>query len=310
MGAAFLELKEKLEQQYKLKYPSCQLDIRDWTGKDIRQFQEELGREVGGYISEKWFYTHIKKEQKEKLPRVDVLNMLCRYVGYRSWAAFLEDRVAKENTENRKIESNKQNDSTKIALMGIVSFIVVAVLFGLNAVGEKKNSATLVSTICLVDADTKQAIKSEEIEVSLIDGGIIEVDSMGCIRCPSKQESFCVAIDAPYYHRDTVCFNSTYKPSIITLRKDDYALMIHYFSATKLKDWKRRRRQLDKMLSDEATIIQVSEDEKFGIEMYNKQEFINKMTTPLKSLQNIQILKTDYLKDKIIHIRFKTLKDE
>lgn len=38
--------------------------------------------------------------------------------------------------------------------------------------------------------------------------------------------------------------------------------------------------------------------------LYNKEEFINKMTMPIKSLKNISILETKYEGNQIVEIRF------
>ena len=81
--------------------------------------------------------------------------------------------------------------------------------------------------------------------------------------------------------------------------------MIHLFSKSKIKSWKERRKQLNRMLADNAMIYQVYEDGKTGMELYNKKEFIDKLTVPLKSLKNIEIIETMYNGDKISILRFK-----
>jgi len=40
------------------------------------------------------------------------------------------------------------------------------------------------------------------------------------------------------------------------------------------------------------------------MEMYNKTEFIDKLSTPLKSLGDIEIIETIYKDDEIISLRF------
>ena len=62
---------------------------------------------------------------------------------------------------------------------------------------------------------------------------------------------------------------------------------------------------MEQILSDEVQIIQVSGTEERGVEMYNKEEFIDKLTTPIGSLKNIEILETQHHNNKIIWIRFK-----
>ena len=40
------------------------------------------------------------------------------------------------------------------------------------------------------------------------------------------------------------------------------------------------------------------------MEMYNKKEFVNKLTTPLKSLKSIEVIETIYSGDEISILRF------
>jgi hypothetical protein len=52
-------------------------------------------------------------------------------------------------------------------------------------------------------------------------------------------------------------------------------------------------------------IYQVFDKEAVGVDLYNKWEFINKLTLPSTDLKDIEILDTKYQGDKIILIRFK-----
>jgi hypothetical protein len=45
------------------------------------------------------------------------------------------------------------------------------------------------------------------------------------------------------------------------------------------------------------------------MELFNKQEFIDKLTMPSSSLRKIEILETRYLDDQIILLRFKLRND-
>ena len=75
-----------------------------------------------------------------------------------------------------------------------------------------------------------------------------------------------------------------------------------------MEDWKKRRQQLDDMIAEDAQIVQIMDSDEYGetgIEMYTKKEFINKLTMPLHSLKNIDIIETVYDSGKMIQIRFK-----
>jgi hypothetical protein len=58
------------------------------------------------------------------------------------------------------------------------------------------------------------------------------------------------------------------------------------------------------MFTDDARIFQVYPSDKSGMEMYNKDEFIDKLTMPLNSLKNIEVIETIYKDGKISALRF------
>ena len=105
----------------------------------------------------------------------------------------------------------------------------------------------------------------------------------------------------------TRVFNKIRTEEQVTLTPNDYALMIHIFSNAQVEDWEKRRVQLDRMFAEEAHIYQVFETDDLGMEMYNKQEFIDKLTMPVRSLQNIEVLETIYEKGKIKALRFRQI---
>ena len=57
------------------------------------------------------------------------------------------------------------------------------------------------------------------------------------------------------------------------------------------------------MFTDSVKIFQVL-DGTIGMEIYNKWEFINKLTLPASSLHDIEIIDTQYDGDKISRLRF------
>ena len=78
--------------------------ISNWKGQNILDFQDDLRLKQNEYISEKWFYTHMKMGNS-KLPRIDILNFLSKYVGYKNW-----DEFKLENTgANNIIQKDKSN---------------------------------------------------------------------------------------------------------------------------------------------------------------------------------------------------------
>jgi hypothetical protein len=82
--------------------------------------------------------------------------------------------------------------------------------------------------------------------------------------------------------------------------------MISYFSEMKLDDWQRRRASLDSIIDEGAMICKAgSGSRKLGVELFSKKEFIDKLTMPAGSLQNIEILETKLNKGKIVVLRFR-----
>jgi len=74
----------------------------------------------------------------------------------------------------------------------------------------------------------------------------------------------------------------------------------------KVDDWEKRRTQLNGMIDDGAMICQVVNDkEATGMALYNKQEFIDKLTMPSGSLKNIEVLSSQAREGKIVVLRFR-----
>lgn len=89
----FEQLKAEVQAEYlKEHHPSFD-EISKWKGIDIIYFQEDLRKKAKGNISEKSFYTYFKTSPSVKLPRIDMLNLLSVYSGYRSWYEFKKNHL-------------------------------------------------------------------------------------------------------------------------------------------------------------------------------------------------------------------------
>ena len=304
----FQSLKNAIEEQFRLVYPDIEARILDWKGKEIKLFQEQLSEKVGGYISEKWFYTHIKNPNNTKLPRIDMLNMLASYVGFDSWELYCEQEALKPPSvkqEAPKVSKQRRQVVKKSWLYILV--LLLGVGGALSFIFLNKKEAV---TICFIDSYTKKPVTTAPIELILNDNkrneNSIFADSTGCVSWLLNGKKMTVLAKAPYYKPKAFdIYTTTHGENrFITLEPDDYAMMLHYFSTTKVEDWKRRRSQLDEIIADHAKIIQVLEVDGVGMELYNKDEFINKLTLPISSLRNIEILHTEYEDGKIVFVRF------
>ncbi|MDF9796648.1 hypothetical protein OKW21_001911 [Catalinimonas alkaloidigena] len=140
----------------------------------------------------------------------------------------------------------------------------------------------------------------------------IQNTNEGCIQFNSDHEEVHFIVKGPYYHTDTIVrkLDKQQKQELIPLKTNDYAWMIKVFSMDQVEDWKQRRAQLDSMIREDARIYQIYDHEQIGMEMYNKWNFIDKLSMPIRSLGNIEILETQYEGDKIKTLRFKQIEAE
>lgn len=132
-------LKEEIVKTLKETYPATPSSMTDWMGTEIAYFQDDLLFKQNDSISDKWFYTHMKSKN-EKLPRIDVLNLLSKYVGYIDWADFKYkiSRIEKQKNSTNDTESLSDQSNKVFVLVPllviIISFIFIYILslFGID----------------------------------------------------------------------------------------------------------------------------------------------------------------------------------
>ena len=285
----------------KHSYPGLNPDISEWKGQEITDFQEDLLLKVNGRISEKWFYTHMKGV-KLTLPRIDVLNILSQYAGYRNWDDFrFKHRELIPLSEKLK---NTNNVFITVPLILIAAMIILFIIYRIIN--------TQSYTFTFFDADTGKEIISAGIQGDLLLPGESPVsyttDKSGKIVVRTDLSKIKIIVKAPGYLTDTIerivkKFNRAEK---VKLNVDPYALIIQYFLQTDVRAWQKRREQLNSMISDDAMIYQITDQKNgTGMELYNKQEFIDKLTMPASSLRQIEILDSRYSQGQIAILRFK-----
>lgn len=297
----FQKLKKEIAAAMKISFPGMNPDISEWKGQEIADFQEDLLRKVNGQLSEKWFYTHIKSES-ESLPRIDVLNMLSRYAGYLNWDDFKHKNSAVV-TQNEKL---RKADPVTLKV-AVIFLVTIAVLFLIYKVIN-----TQTYRFGFIDSDTGEPIVSSKIQADLLLNDESPVhyvsDEYGNIVVRTDQSRIRMVVTAPYYLQDTVVrtlkkFNRSEK---IGLKTDSYSLMIKYFSATDVEGWQKRREQLKRVISDEAMIFRLPDAKGgTGMELFNKEEFIDRLTMPSASLSAFEIVETKYAHGQIVILRFK-----
>jgi len=263
-------------------------------------------------ISEKWFYTHIKPTQNEKLPRVDMLDLLTQFLDYSDWENFKteQEKLIQPTTENFEQSTVPKNIFSKQTI-GFLTLGFVGLIMLFSFFFKKNNAKNFEYQFCFIDADTGKAIQNPEIEINILrkkeSATFQKVDENGCFIWTGKSEQIQFEILAPYFYKDTVSriLDKSNTHEIIPLQRDDYGLMIHLFSNSTIEDWEKRRNQLAEMITDDAMIFHVdANDDTMGLEILNKEDFINRMTLPINSLRNVKVIETIYKNEKIHRLRF------
>ncbi len=120
-----------------------------------------------------------------------------------------------------------------------------------------------------------------------------------------------MVVSSPYYRTDTIRRNLKTAPEseIIELKPNDYAIMLYYYSNS-IQDIKRKRESLNFLISNDALIYQVYDNDTYGIETLDKTRYINLVTTPTTSLKNMEVIDTQMDKGKIVLIKFRITNHE
>ena len=288
----FHKLKEHLAIRLRERHPEVGADISAWKGREIQFFQQDLEQRVNGRISEKWFYNHLKSDT-DKLPRIDILDLLCRYLGYDNWHNF------KHVNKPAKLENTRRR--WYLLLLPIVLIVAYILIF---AIKPRQYS------VSVVDAYTSKPIELSEVLLSQIyedqSPRVIQPDENGCYFLHPGRQLISFTISAKYYYSDTIHRKTKdlSEHELIRLFPNDHALMLHYFSTSDSDDWNQRRAQLSEIISDDARIFQLDSEGKIALELYTKHSFINKLTIPSNALRNIEIIDIRFDGERISHLRF------
>ena len=290
----FQELKTKLRIEVETKL-HIRKEFKDWSGGDIQTFQIDLEEKCKSTVSEKWVYLHFKNEN-EKLPRLDVLNLLSQYCGFKNWDDFkFKNEVKKPSATAKK---------SKWVGLVVAGLLLLNLAFWLT-------SGYGTSTIIFKDAYTHEQINPQELQMKWQQKGIKGLQINGNSLSFKVAFAETLLIDAPYYKFKKADTKSAVAGDtlVVELLPDDYALMLNYFSRAEDKNWEKRRAQLNEAIHDEAKLFQVHAKLN-GIEMLNKNEFIDRLILPVNSLKNLEIQHIIYKDDQIYRLRFVQKTDE
>ena len=158
-----------------------------------------------------------------------------------------------------------------------------------------------------------RVLKENETPIRYIinSGKDIEDDELGVFRFPTQSKTLAMEVNSPFYRKDTIYRNldPARTNETIELEPDVYAQALYYYSTN---DISKKREELDKIISKNALIYQVFDNETYGVETLDKQKYIGLVTTPTTSLKNFKMIETKVSPEtkKIILIKFKIQPDE
>jgi hypothetical protein len=277
----FIQLKDAV-QRHASDHLGISKALVDWSVQDIRDFQADLEVVCKSTVSEKWVYTHFKN-QGDKLPRIDVLNLLSLWVGYKNWDEFL--RVHDTGKPQERSTSRK----------GLVVVAILVVIAGLVWMIYPRKAG---SVVVFKDAYTQARIDYSEIIMK------INNKTLNTSFIPSSAAGDTLLADGPYYKQKKVPLPVDAEDTLVDeMLPDDYALMLNFFSRSTADDLERRGLQLMDAIHPEAKIFQ-SHPAYDGIELLNREEFIDRLILPINSLKNLEIQHIIYKDDKIYRLQF------
>lgn len=173
-------------------------------------------------------------------------------------------------------------------------------------------------TYCFVDADRNANVHSS-LDIKVIKDNespiYYRINPGECFTYGTKEKTLRMEISSPLYENLTLNRNLEDAPEEerIQLKPDDYKTAVYYFSRKDVSGnpelIKQKRRELEQRISDNATILQLFENDVYGIETLDKQKYITLVTTPTTSLKNLSVIEMKREKGKIVSIKFK-IKDD
>ena len=232
-----------------------------------------------------------------------------------------EDHILqKSNTDNQVIKQNTYSLETydtqdsksaftvikKYVWLGISVLLAVAV--GLLIFKDELFSKKYYYSF--IDADRNSKINAE-LQVQILKENESPILYSAKPNEPfvytTKSKDLTMVVSSPYYRTDTIQRNLETAPEAenIELKPNDYAIMLFYYSKS-ITDLKKKRVSLNYLISDNALIYQVFDNQFYGVETMDKQRYINLVTLPSTSLENLEVIDTQTNQaGKIVMIKFK-----
>lgn len=234
--------------------------------------------------------------------------------------------LQKNNTDNQNINKKQENIPNEQSLpkkekknfvkdylwQGILAVLAVAVAI----LGFKDEIFSKQYTYRFIDADRNTMIE-DNVEVKILkENGespiLVKLKPNQEFTYTTKTKNLKMIVSSTFYKEKEIIRNleNAPKDETIELQPNNYAQMLYFYSKS-LKDLKKKRQYLDRLISNEALIYQVYDSEQYGVETMDKQRYISLVTLPTTSLENLEVINTQTDKNgKINMIKFRILKNE
>lgn len=206
-----------------------------------------------------------------------------------------------DTASSRKAQNYKKESI--LLLVSVVLFAAVLLLIFKDTIFSREY------TYRFIDADRNSQIR-DNLDVKIIKENespiLFTVAPNEDFTYTTKSKTLQMVVSSPFYKTDTINRNLENAPTneSIELKPNDYAIMLYYYSRS-LKDLKKKRETLNQLISDNALIYQVYDNQYYGVETLDKQKYITLVTLPSTSLENLDVIETQMKNDKIVMIKFR-----
>lgn len=215
------------------------------------------------------------------------------------------------NSSDSGVVKSKKNFFKKNAWAFITTILILITGF----LGFKDEIFSKTYKYCFTDADRGVGVINT-LEIKVIKENespiLYKIKPGECFYYSTKDKILKMQISSPFYEYLEVSRSLENAPDeeTIELKPDDYKMAAYYFSIKDAKgdpeELKRKRNQLESLISNSAIIYQIYDNNIYGIERLDKQKYITLVTTPTTTLKNLSVI--EMKKDnngKIISIKFK-----
>ena len=216
-----------------------------------------------------------------------------------------------EVVEKTAIKPFKKNHQRTAWIAATAVFVTL-----LGLLGFKDEIFQKTYTYHFTDADRNLRVQSD-IEIKVIKENespiLYRIKPGEPFVYPSKDKTLKMQISSAVYENLEVNRNLENAPEdeTIELKPDDYKMALYYFSIKDINGEnseeliKQKRKQLENLISNTATITQVYDSDIYGLESLDKEDYITLVTTPTTSLKNLNVIEMKKDKGKIVSIKFK-----